>query len=169
MHTINIYWDKYEYEEPEIRKLNGPTDYGIYQIYGRHNAYGKNALLYIGQAYGQTFAKRLDKRWEFIESGAYPHTLRIGKIVKHNNQDIPLEWDKCKWNEMINNCEKLLLQSHAPAFNKKGNSGLYDISNDENNIHIFNWGDFGDLLPEISSYRYSYKYWDYETPLSTDK
>lgn len=166
MIIVNIYWDKYEYEESQIKELNAANDYGLYQIYGRHSAYGKDALLYIGQASSQTFSQRLTKRWEFIESCAYPHTMRIGRIVKSNDPSDKLEWNENRWIEMINHCEKLLLHTHAPAFNKQGNSGLYNIDNSNNNIHIFNWGDFGDLLPEVSSYRYSFKYWNYETPLT---
>jgi hypothetical protein len=167
MQIINIYWDKHEFDQAHISLLNGPTDYGLYQIYGRHAAYGKDALLYIGQARGQTFSQRLHQRWEFIESCAFPHTLRIGKIVKSNKAEEDLGWDKTlRWNEMISSCERLLLHTHAPAFNKQGNSGLYDLTDVTKNIHIFNWGDFGDLLPEVSAYRYSFKYWHYETPLS---
>ncbi|MFN4315762.1 MAG: hypothetical protein ACK4E0_15810 [Chitinophagaceae bacterium] len=169
MKIVNIFWEKLDFDQDQIRKLNSKTDYGVYQIYGRHNAYGKDALLYIGQSCGQTFAQRLHQRWEFTESCAIPYTLRIGKIVKSNNAEDPQDWPyKDRWNEMISNCERLLLHTHAPAFNKQCNSGLYDISNEINNIHIFNWGDFGDLLPEISVYRYSFKYWSYETPLAVD-
>lgn len=169
MQIINIHWDKLDFEQEQISKLNGPADYGIYQIYGRHNAYGKDALLYIGKAYDQTFSKRLSDRFEFIESCAFPHTIRLGRIVKSNIKDDPQDWDyKLRWNDMIDSCEKLLLYTHAPAFNKQRNSGLYDISDEAKNIHIFNWEDFGDLLPEVSAYRYSFKYWHYETPLTND-
>jgi hypothetical protein len=167
MIVVNIYWDKFEYSQTEIAKLSSPIDYGIYQIYGRHSAYGKDALLYIGQSNSQTFSKRLFQRWEFEESCAFPHTLRIGRIVKSKYPEDHLEWDESRWWEIINISEKLLLHTHAPAFNKQANSGLFDIKDEAKHIHIFNWGDFGDLLPEVSAYRYSLKYWSYEKPLST--
>lgn len=166
MIIVNIVWEKCDYSETEIQKLSTQFDYGLYQIYGRHSAYGKDALLYIGQANAQSFAKRLAKRSEFIESCAFPHTLRVGRIVKSNKPEESLEWDKSRWNEMITLSERLLLHTHAPAFNKQSNSGLFDVKEGEENFLIYNWGDFGDLLPEVSSYRYSYKYWGYETPLS---
>ncbi len=167
MIIVNIVWENYVYSKTEIQKLSKPTDFGLYQIYGRHPAYGKNALLYIGQANAQSFAIRLKNRFEFEESSAYPHTLRVGRIVKSTELDKQLEWDESRWNEMITLSEKLLLLSHATAFNKQGNSGLYDDTDESKNIHIFNWEDYGDLLPEVSSYRYSYKYRTYENPLSS--
>jgi hypothetical protein len=36
-------------------KLVGPTDYGVYQIYGGHPVYGNSALLYIGCSVHQYF------------------------------------------------------------------------------------------------------------------
>jgi hypothetical protein len=69
---------------------------------------------------------------------------------------------------MINKAENLLIRSHTPAFNKKENSGLYSHKLDEN-LLVFNWEERGVLLPEVSTLRYSYKYWEYETPLSDEK
>jgi len=166
MHIVNIVWEKITYDQDVIRKFSSVTDYGIYQIYGKHPAYGNDALIYIGQASRQTFSTRLFERWEFVESCASPHSIRIGRLVKSSQQMDLLEWDEDRKIHMIELCERLLLHSHAPAFNKQNNCGLYDINTKENNIHIFNWGDFGDLLPEVSSYRYSFKYWKYETPIA---
>lgn len=171
MIIINIKWEKFDYDIEDygkIEKLCTSSDYGVYQLYGVHAAYGKNALLYIGEASKQTFSKRLHKRWSFIESCAFPHTLRVGRIVKSDESNDPLGWDESRWMSMIHLCEKLLIQTHIPAFNKKNNSGLSSVTNEDNNIHIFNWGDSGDLLPEVSSLRYSYKYWNYHTPLSKE-
>ena len=34
------------------------TDYGVYQVYGRHPVYGQHALLYLGRAQKKTFGVR---------------------------------------------------------------------------------------------------------------
>jgi hypothetical protein len=65
---------------------------------------------------------------------------------------------------MIDIAEKMLIKSHSPAFNKQENTGLFD-ANLEEQFLILNWEDRGSLLPEISTLRYSFKYWNYEEPL----
>lgn len=163
---INISWEKIPFDLDLIRKKNLPSDYGLYQIYGQHPAYGENALLYIGKSENQKFGTRLDKRWEFVESCARPTSIYLGRIIKSKNEI--LEWDINLWRKMINDVEILLIRSHTPAFNKKENSGLY--SHDlEQNLLVFNWDDRGALLPEISTLRYSFKYWEYDIALEDDE
>ncbi len=63
--VIHIEWDgPYRFgEHPShlepVSGLKGPTDYGVYQIYGGHPVYGNSALLYIGMAAAQEFGKRI--------------------------------------------------------------------------------------------------------------
>lgn len=168
MTTIVIEWTKFAYNEEQIKKLSTSNDYGLYQIYGWHPAYGKNALLYIGRSVGQPFAKRLYERWDLIETYFAPHTIRVGRIVKDNKQTNSVDSPKPTRSELIRLAEKLLLHTHAPALNKQDISGLLNIKNENDHIHIINWGDFGTLLPELSTYRCSYKYWECETPLTED-
>lgn len=166
MKVINIYWDLIPFNEEEIAKLNTKKDKGVYQIYGRHNAYGKNALLYIGQA--DNFSNRLKNRYEFVESSATPTMIRVGRIVTSAVAGESLDFDINDWDHIINLVEELLIKAHSPAFNQKHNKGLADHKILENCIHILNWGDFGDLLPEVSTIRNSYKYWFYEKELAKE-
>ena len=46
---IEIGWSG-PYDLAQISKLNTNSDYGLYQIYGTHNIFGANTLLYIGKA-----------------------------------------------------------------------------------------------------------------------
>jgi hypothetical protein len=58
-HLIQIHWEG-PYKLTELSTLmNTTTDYGIYQIYGKHPVYGSDVLLYIGKADYQTLGKRI--------------------------------------------------------------------------------------------------------------
>lgn len=52
------------------------------------------------------------------------------------------------WSKEIDLAEKLLIRVHKPAYNSKSLSLLRDAELQD--IHILNWGDHRDLLPEIS-------------------
>ena len=165
--VVNIQWDVIEFDGcdfTEIKKLNSIHDYGLYQVYGHHPAYGDDALLYIGMAPDRTFSERLNNRWEFLESTARPTNICFGRIVQ--SKDEPLNWTNDVWREMICTCEKLLLKTHSPAFNSQSIKGL-EIET-ENELLIINWGDYKRLLPEISTLRMSYRFWSFEESLSTE-
>jgi hypothetical protein len=164
--VINIEWEIIPFNFEVIKTKNSKSDYGIYQIYGHHPAYGQNALLYIGQANEQKFGVRLNERWEFIESCAIPKHIRLGRFLKPKNNNEEEAWLQSHWGELISDVETILIKSHAPAFNKKDNTGLFEPGHFNKDILILNWGDRGALLPEVSSVRYSYKYWGYEDYLT---
>lgn len=164
LNVINISWECIPFDFDKIKQYVKNEDYGLYQIYGQHPAYGQNSLLYIGKANDQKFGIRLNQRWEFVESCAIPTHIRLGKIIKSKNECEELEWDINLWGKMIDIAEKMLIKSHSPAFNKQENTGLFD-ANLEEQFLILNWEDRGSLLPEISTLRYSFKYWNYEEPL----
>lgn len=165
--VINITWEKILFNQDEINKHNNTIDAGLYQIYGQHPAYGKDALLYIGQA--SNFASRLNNRSEFIESCSIPTSIRLGRITNstdpNHSSNTPI--DK-KW-EIINIAEKILIKSHTPAFNKQENSGLFSPELKEfkgQHYIILNWEDYGDLLPEISTLKFSYCFWSFDSPMT---
>lgn len=69
---------------------------------------------------------------------------------------------------MIEIAEKLLIKSHAPAFNKQDNSGLFSENMDEfngKNYIILNWEDYGKISPEISTLRMSYRFYKFINPI----
>jgi len=122
-------------------------DVGIYQVYGNHPIYGNNVLLYIGQAFKQTFALRLSQEaWEYNSDYKnikfYVGRLFGDKKVDDNN-----------WKNMIDIAEKMLIHAHSPA---KNSQHILNISRDENklqefeNIRIFNYDNYRSLMPEVS-------------------
>lgn len=51
--------------------MNDEMDYGIYQVYGKHQIYGNDVLLYIGKADLQTVGKRISQEWwEYVNDEA---------------------------------------------------------------------------------------------------
>ena len=58
------FWDRPRQLEP-VSALRGPTDYGVYQVYGGHPFYGNSALLYVGRGADQEFGKRIpqERHW----------------------------------------------------------------------------------------------------------
>jgi hypothetical protein len=68
MNKIEINWQgPLKIEETE--KLNTNIDFGIYQIYGTHNIFGPNSLLYIGKACDQYFSTRLLQHKQYYYIG----------------------------------------------------------------------------------------------------
>ncbi|RCW62964.1 hypothetical protein [Saliterribacillus persicus] len=145
---IHIDWDG-PYKLSEILSLTDEvSDYGVYQIYGSHNVYGSNVLLYIGKADRQTIGKRLSQElWWWSTSD--PINLQIycgrlaGEFTPTDNQ----------WSEEIDLAEKLLINVHKPAYNTQNLIPILDES--LRNIHILNWGYYRDLLAEISGLRWT--------------
>jgi hypothetical protein len=73
----------------DVAKLNGPTDFGIYQIYGAHHIYGSDVLLYIGQAAGQTFAQRIPDHAEWVWGSPDPKRIScyLGRLFDYETPD----------------------------------------------------------------------------------
>jgi hypothetical protein len=128
---------------------NDSQDYGIYQIYGKHIVYGKDVLLYIGKAEQQTIGKRISQEnwWDTNDSNHLK--IYAGRIA---GETTPLEK---VWSKEIDLVEKLLINVHKPAYNSKNLNSIPDIELQD--IHILNWGDHRDLLPEISGLRWTSK------------
>ena len=53
----------------------------------------------------------------------------------------------------------MLINTHLPAMNSNGVKWVLDESR-YGDILVCNWGDIGNILPEISGFRFSSKYWD---------
>lgn len=169
INVIPIEWVKYEYDDKIIKSLNQPYDFGIYQIYGRHKAYGKDALLYIGEATDRTFSVRLKdggrNDCDFNETTVEPLYLRIGRIVFDRSVNNLMKEQftefKSNWDDNIRMAERLLIATHPPALNKKIEFKLADFVKLKDHYLILNGGDYGDLLPEVSTIRNSYEFYGY--------
>jgi hypothetical protein len=149
---IHVQWDG-PYTYGDAKKLKDEyVDYGVYQIYGSHPVYGSDVLLYLGKAGKRTFGTRLSEEywWERTQDSKRL-TIYVGRLhgfEKHPTND--------EWLEQITLVERYLIYAHAPASNSSGlNVKFYE---DEHPVHILNWGQFRDLLPEVSSARYSSRF-----------
>ncbi|WP_129691023.1 hypothetical protein [Gottfriedia acidiceleris] len=129
--------------------MNTETDYGIYQIYGKHPVYGKDVLLYIGKAVQQTFGKRISQENWFDTNDSNNHKVYVGRLYGENTPSNEI------WSKEIDLAESLLIYVHKPAYNAMKVSNLPE--NELQSVHILNWRDHRDLLPEISGLRWTSK------------
>jgi hypothetical protein len=128
---------------------NDSHDYGIYQIYGKHLVYGKDVLLYIGKADLQTFGKRVSQENWWNTNDTKHLKIYAGRLA---GESTPKEEF---WSKEIDLAERLLISVHKPAYYSKSLSLIRDA--EVHNIHILNWGDHRDLLPEVSGLRWTGK------------
>jgi hypothetical protein len=128
---------------------NDSHDYGLYQIYGKHIVYGKDVLLYIGKADLQTIGKRISQEnwWDTNDSNHLK--VYVGRLAGERTPD------ENNWSKEIDLAEKLLIYVHKPVYNSRSLTSIPDTELQD--IHILNWGDHRDLLPEISGLRWTSK------------
>jgi len=162
MKIIHLVWREFEWDESIYTEFNTKKDYGIYQIYGDHPVYGENTLLYIGKTREQTYSLRLSQHNELNE-------CHISKFRKLHLSYFCITEDvnRNNWGDYIDLSEKLLINAHFPAYNlQEIKSPLKKVF--KKNILILNWEERGKLLPEVSSLRYSYHYFNKKN-LNIDK
>ena len=151
---IHIYWEG-PFSLSNLNKLNDDTtDYGIYQIYGPHPSYCRNVLLYIGKANQQTFKTRIKQHdWETWQYDEGRITIYVGRLYGLETPTMSI------WEKQINLAERLLISAHKPAFNS---SGIGELSRKTDNllrdVHILNWRNYADLLPECTGGRWTDKF-----------
>ena len=150
---IHIDWDgPYSFSKLDELK-NDKIDYGIYQIYGGHPVYGSNKLLYIGKADTQTFGVRISQERWYWNNDAESVQIYVGRLAGEKTPNLEI------WSKQISLAEKLLIFAHAPAYNSQN---INSIRNEKElyNLHILNWANHRDLMPEISGARWTSKYDD---------
>lgn len=144
---INIEWEG-PFNLVDLPTLTDTeTDYGVYQIYGKHPVYGSDVLLYIGKADLQTLGKRISQEGWIHLNDSNNTKVYVGRFHGSNNPS-PEQWSK-----EIDLAERLLIYVHKPAYNSRSLSSLPDT--ELQNIHILNWGHHRDLLPELSGLRWT--------------
>lgn len=145
---IHIEWEgPFSYEDAIKDLKDEKRDFGVYQIYGGHPVYGSGVLIYIGKAEQQTFSMRLSQElWGEFNRDARKVEVYVGRL---SGRDKP---KRQKWDELIDLAEKLLIFAHHPASNS---SSLNSVPEGVNQIHIFNWGQFRDLMAEVSGMRWA--------------
>ena len=156
--NIHIRWDG-PYTYKEVLGFDGNADYGLYLITGLHPSYGYGALCYIGMADQETFSKRLrqgDHNWQGdMVWGDNTAHLRyyLGRVHKTTNTKPRAD----KWSTMIKQAERLLIAAHLPSWNSQGIRGIKEEKAKEfDDIHVFNWGQYATLFPEVSGARHSH-------------
>lgn len=129
-----------------VKQLTASDDYGVYQIYGTHPIYGSDVLLYIGKADKQTLGVRIPQheKWAYTSdvSNIKVYTGHLG-----SNSDVSDE----EWSHLIDVAERLLIFTHKPAYNSASINSIYKVPIES---HVFNWGNFRNLMPEVSAFRY---------------
>jgi len=92
-------------------------DYGVYQIYGPHIIYGKNVLLYIGQAAKETFSQRFrEHRNNLLKDD----NLRRIRIYLGRLKGLPKYTARDKWRRYyrdVDIVESVLIYKYLPSYN----------------------------------------------------
>jgi len=139
---IHIQWDG-PHDLDKIKKYRNKKDIGLYQIYGSHPVYGSNVLLYIGQTQEQNLPKRIGQKNWADNKDAKEVKVYLGRIYGETKPT------GNSWMKQIDWVEKFLIHIHAPAYNS---SNIQSLPKDfPESIHIINWDQYRDLLPEVSS------------------
>lgn len=141
---IHINWEGPITLEEALSKQHAGSC-GLYQYYGTHPVYRENALLYIGKTVESNIAARLGMHVHHYWSST-PTLIHVGSVVSEERLD------DAEWSRQIALAESLLIYTHSPAWNSSNIKSIdYALFDD---IHIFNWGNRGQLLPEVSYARW---------------
>jgi len=112
---IHLVWEGPIRLEGAYQLRNEKTDYGVYQVYGRHPVVGVTSLLYIGKAEEQPFGARLkQEKWEEWEEGEGPVEIRVRRLF---GAETPSNEE---WGRQIRLVEKLLIAANKPPRNGQG-------------------------------------------------
>ncbi len=113
--VIEIAWDGPFLVDDVITNKRGGSDYGIYQIYGTHNIFGPNSLLYIGMSQWRRFGARFREHrdswtaWEPSEVKVYLGRLGSTREATKTRARV--------WQADIAHAEALLIYFCAPPYN----------------------------------------------------
>ena len=120
---IHLEWEG-PFTPGEIARFDKDPDYGVYQIYGTHNVFGSDALLYIGQAYERTFAHRIPEHDDWISWQAGSTQIYLGRLCGVEPM-IQANWPK--WKDLVDRAEKTLIYFCSPPYNSSGLRSLRDM------------------------------------------
>jgi hypothetical protein len=147
-HIIHIMWSG-PHSLAKIKAMTGPTDKGLYQVYGYHPVYHQN-LVYIGKTIGNTeptrsFSDRIQEHgWE---SGSENDPDRVeyyvGRLMSNVTPSIE------GWIRDIKFAETLLIHAHGPAYNGQSAYNPPDATT-HGHIRVLNWGAVRSLHREVS-------------------
>ncbi len=151
MNKIEINWQG-PFKIDETEKLNTNIDFGIYQIYGTHNIFGPNSLLYIGKACDQYFSTQISQHKTWLEkeySQIEIYIGRLGGIINRNDE---------KWTQDIDEAERLLIYYSSPPYNTQN---LNDYGQIEETL-VLNFGKKNRIPMEVSTFWKKSDFWKKE-------
>jgi hypothetical protein len=149
---IHIEWDG-PHKLDAVTALTGPTDYGVYQIYGGHPVYGSSALLYLGLAATQYFGTRIPQEQQWLYNrDAGRVEVYVGRLSGSRTPDDDT------WDRHIKLAERLLIHAHSPPHNTQ--KSLAKLESDLRLVRVLNWSRHRDLLPEVSGARWTSRFDD---------
>ena len=148
---IEIWW-KGPFTVEEACKFDSQhTDFGIYQIYGTHNIFGPNSLLYIGKAADQTFAARIKQHpwltWEASDINIY--IGKVGGLGKDHS-------DNETWVREISEAELLLINYCSPPRNAQNIKSYGKI----HNTLVLNFDKRNRIPREVSTLYNESEFWE---------
>ena len=123
MTTLSLTWDgPFNPEEVISRFDDGGeppgydgSDYGLYQIYGKHILGDRDALLYLGEATQQTFSARfrqhqvwLDNEWERVR-------VYLGRMYMRGRHTAKDDW--ASWRTDLLRAEQVMIYKYSPHYN----------------------------------------------------
>jgi hypothetical protein len=148
--VLHLAWEG-PFSVSELSELNDPDkDIGIYQIYAHHPVYGYS-LVYIGKATGRreekndrTFCARIkEEKWNTgSENDPQQVAIYVGRLTGQTPQ-------LAVWRKQIDLAEKLLIHSHAPAYNSVNVFNAVALT-DCGDVRVVNWGACRSLCREVS-------------------
>lgn len=101
------------------------SDYGLYQIYGKHILCGKDTLLYIGKASQQTFSGRFRQHWKDWLKEEKNIKIYLGKIENSRRYTKANSWRN--WLRDVDMAESILIYKYSPNYNSACLGKLPDI------------------------------------------
>ena len=148
---LHLLWSGPYSVEEALQALNDEgLDYGVYQIYGTHLVYGTDVLLYVGKAEQQTFRSRLTQHaaeWMRAESNAHrltvPCRTPCGRADARRSH---VESPDCPRGAAA------YLRAYACV--QCGHMWRPICRRTCDRFVVFNWGQFRDMLPEVSGERW---------------
>lgn len=90
------------------------SDYGVYQIYGRHIIGGRDALLYIGEATQQTFSARFRQHQSWLVD-EWPVRVYVGRVYSARRHSAEDQW--AGWRRDVLMAERLMIYKYSPHYN----------------------------------------------------
>jgi hypothetical protein len=111
---IAVIWDGPYKIEDISAKNHDSWDYGVYQVYGTHNIYGPDTLLYIGKTQDTKFGERIPANQEWVNWDSSDVDIYLGRIagIDQMTED---KWNE--WDSKIDRAERLLIYYCSPPYN----------------------------------------------------